>query len=109
MATYSRGDVVLVRYPFSDLTTIKVRPAVIVHVPHPSEDCIVVPLTSRTAGLLPGEFELVEWQAAGLRVSTAVKRGIYTVHQSLIVKTVGQLAPSDLVRLSASLQGWLGF
>jgi mRNA interferase MazF len=109
MAIYSRGDVVLVRYPFSDLTSIKVRPAVIVHSPHPSEDCIVVPLTSQIAGLLPGEFELAKWQAAGLHVPTAVKRGIYTIHQSLIVKTVRQLAPSDLVRLSASLQGWVGF
>lgn len=30
MSNYSRGEVVLVRYPFSDLSGSKVRPAVIV-------------------------------------------------------------------------------
>ena len=62
MAIGSSGDVGRVRSPVSDLTSIKVRLAVIVH----------------------------------------------TVHQSLVVKTVGQLAPLDRVRLSASLHGWLG-
>jgi mRNA interferase MazF len=39
MPTCSRGDVVLVRYPFSDLSSLKVRPAVVVNAHHASEDC----------------------------------------------------------------------
>lgn len=38
MKSYSRGEVVLVRYPFSDLSGSKVRPAVIVNAPHTSQD-----------------------------------------------------------------------
>lgn len=34
MPTCSRGDVVLVRYPFSDLSSLKVRPAVVVNAHH---------------------------------------------------------------------------
>jgi mRNA interferase MazF len=109
MANYSSGDVVLVRYPFSDLSSAKVRPAVIIHAPHPSSDCIIVPLTSLIGGLLPGEFELAEWQTAGLHVPTVVKRGVYTVHQDLIMKAVGRLAATDLERMRSALQGWLGF
>ena len=73
MPSSSKNDIVLIQYPFSDLSAAKVRPAVVVHAPHPSQDSLIVPLTSRTTGLLPGEFLLSEWKAAGLNVPTAVK------------------------------------
>ncbi len=80
MPNYSKNDdVILVRYPFSDLSNFKVRPAIVVNAKHISQDIFIVPLTSKTNSLLPGEFILVEWQAAGLNVPSAVKRGIYTV------------------------------
>jgi hypothetical protein len=28
-----------------------------------------------------------DWQAAGLNVATAVKRGIFTIHQDLIIRS----------------------
>jgi mRNA interferase MazF len=34
MLSYSKNDVILVRYPFSDLSSSKVRPAVVVSAPH---------------------------------------------------------------------------
>ena len=58
MPNYSRGDVLLVRYPFTDLSGVKVRPAVVIQAPHPSQDNFVVPLTSRLIALQPGEFAL---------------------------------------------------
>ena len=79
MPNYLKNDVVLVRYPFSDLSNFKVRPAIVVNAKHIFQDILIVPLTSKTNSLLPGEFILVEWQAAGLNVPSAVKRGIYTV------------------------------
>jgi len=108
MPSFSKDDVVLVRYPFSDLTATKIRPAVVVNAPHVSEDCLVVPLTSRTAPLLPGEFVLADWAAAGLHVASAAKRGIYTVHFSLIIKSVGRLSAEDSTSLGRSIRTWLG-
>ncbi len=89
---YSKGEVVLVRYPFSDLSGAKVRPAVIVSEPHTYQDIVIVPLTSRTATLLAGEFVLADWKHANLHIASAVKRGLYTVHESLIAKRVGRLS-----------------
>jgi mRNA interferase MazF len=40
------NEIILVRYPFSDLSGAKVRPAVIVSAPHVSQDIFVVPLTT---------------------------------------------------------------
>ena len=48
MPSFSKSEVVLVRYPFSDLTAAKVRPAVIVGVFERSPDYLIVPLTSHT-------------------------------------------------------------
>lgn len=67
-------------YPFSNLSNAKVRPAVVVNAPHVSQDYFIVPLTSKTTGLLLGEFVLTDWWTSGLNVPTAVKRGLYTVH-----------------------------
>jgi mRNA interferase MazF len=108
MPSYSRSDVVLVRYPFSDLTSAKVRPAVVVSVTHPRDDYLIVPLTSRVADLQPGEFVLSDWRVAGLNVASAVKRGIYTIHASLVLQAVGQLSSSDARQVDESLRRWLG-
>ncbi|WP_313654565.1 type II toxin-antitoxin system PemK/MazF family toxin [Planktothrix agardhii] len=108
MPSYSKNDIILVRYPFSDLSSSKVRPAVMVSAPHPSQDILIVPLTSRTESLLDGEFLLSDWSVAGLNVATAVKRGLYTVHESLIIKVIGKLSNVDADYLQQSLRGWLG-
>ena len=107
MANYSKGSVVLVRFPFTDLTGTKVRPAVVVSAPHQSADVFIVPLTSKTNRLLAGEFVMQEWQAAGLNVSTAVKRGIFTIRQDLIIRKVGSITSSDAHALENSLRAWL--
>ncbi|MFH1860659.1 MAG: type II toxin-antitoxin system PemK/MazF family toxin [bacterium] len=109
MHNYSKSDVILVHYPFVDLSTSKVRPAVVVSASHISEDVFVVPLTSKIISLLPGEFVLTHWADAGLNVTTAIKRGIYTVNRSLIIKKVGNLSTSDTKSLENSLRKWLGF
>ena len=66
MPAYSTHDVVLVRYPFSDVSAAKVRPAAVVSARHVSHDRFVVPLTSRISGLVAGEFVLADWAGAGL-------------------------------------------
>jgi hypothetical protein len=75
MPSYLKNDIILVRYPFSDLSGSKVRPAVVVNTPHVSQDIFIIPLTSKTKSLFAGEFVLSDWVAAGLNVETAVKRG----------------------------------
>ncbi|MBP1468432.1 type II toxin-antitoxin system PemK/MazF family toxin [Candidatus Chloroploca sp. M-50] len=107
MPTYSQHNLILVRYPFSDLSSSKVRPAIVVNGPHISHDLMIVPLTSRMTGLLPGEFILTEWRRAGLNVPSAVKRGLYTVEAGLVIKLLGQLAHSDAQHLEATLREWL--
>lgn len=108
MPNYSKHDIILVRYPFSDLSASKVRPAVIVSAPHPSQDLFITPLTSKINSLLAGEFILSNWAESGLNVATAVKRGVYTVHERLVIKVIGQLNTTDANQLEESLRYWFG-
>jgi mRNA interferase MazF len=107
MPNYFKTNVVLVKYPFSDLSSSKVRPAVVVSAPHISQDIMITPLTSKINSLLDGEFILSGWLEAGLNVETAVKRGIYNVHESLIIRKIGVLVEADAEQLERSLQSWL--
>jgi mRNA interferase MazF len=74
---------------------------------HPSPDLLIVPLTSRTESLYPGEFKLTDWAKAGLNVPTTVKRGIYTIEESLVIKGIGKLVPADAKQVEQSVRDWL--
>lgn len=104
MPSFCRNDVILVAYPFSDRTGVKVRPAVVVSGEHRSQDVFVVPLTSKADRLLDGEFSLADWQGAGLNVASVVKPGLYTIHESLVIKMVGRLVLDDASRVDAALR-----
>lgn len=58
MISFERGDVVLLPFPFSDQTESKVRPGIIAHSSYPSEDLLVIGITSVGDTLRPGEFAI---------------------------------------------------
>lgn len=72
-----RGDVALVPFPFSDLSTTKVRPAVVIssELYHSTEpDLILAAITSRISAVSdPLDYILQDWQSAGLRYPSAFK------------------------------------
>jgi mRNA interferase MazF len=102
--SFSRNEIVLLPIPFTDLTSRKVRPAVVVgHGRHPG-DLFVVPISS----VLP-RVELVfqDWSSAGLNVPCGLKSQLATIEQRLVVKSVGILSARDGSALDACLRGWL--
>jgi mRNA interferase MazF len=98
----SRNDVVLLPIPFTDLTSRKVRPAIVIG--KNGNDLFLVPISSVLANT---DFPLVEWQAAGLNVPTGVKAQLATVEEKLVVKIVGQLTGNDTKVLNGRLREWL--
>jgi mRNA interferase MazF len=107
MPSFSKNDIVLIRYPFSEITGSKVRPGIILSNPHASNDYLIAPLTSKIGNLRADEFILANWTSAGLNVPSAVKRGVYTVHSSLILKPVGHLSVRDSEQLAKAIKEWL--
>lgn len=98
----SRNDVVLLPIPFSDLTSRKVRPAVVIG--RRGADLFLVPISSVLANT---DFVLHEWQAAGLNVPCGVKAQLATVEERLVLKIVGRLANADVQSLNERLRLWL--
>jgi len=100
----SRDDIVLLPIPFTDLSSRKVRPAIVIGFGSHPDDLFVVPLTSQLAKV---DFTLANWQGAGLNVPTGVKAQIATVESSLVVKVVGHLTSRDRSTLDNHLRRWL--
>jgi mRNA interferase MazF len=110
MPHYSKGDVVLVKYPFTDHSNYKVRPAVVISSPGQNyNDFFVVPLTSRSSNLSTHEFVLEDWKSAGLNVPSAVKRGIALLDGDVVLKSTGSLSAFDFEQLKIRLRAWLDF
>jgi mRNA interferase MazF len=102
--SFSRGEIVLLPIPFTDLTSRKVRPAVVIGHSSHTGDLFVIPISS----VLPNvDFRLQAWRAAGLNVPCGVKSQIATIEDRLVVKLVGLLAPPDSVTLEQRLRTWL--
>ncbi|MEQ1922368.1 MAG: type II toxin-antitoxin system PemK/MazF family toxin [Pyrinomonadaceae bacterium] len=106
MPNFSRNEIVLIRFPFSDLSNSKIRPAIVVSSAHTSRDIFLVPLTSKVANLREGEFVLGDWVGAGLNVPSSVKRGIFSLQDTMVIRSVGALKAADIVQLNASLRLW---
>jgi mRNA interferase MazF len=109
--TYSRGDVVLVKFIFSDETGAKRRPAVVVS----SEDyqqgrreAIIAAVTSNTKRPLTGDHTIASWRAAGLLYPSVSTGIIRTIKHDMIARRIGRLGRSDLREVSNSLRSSLG-
>jgi mRNA interferase MazF len=98
----SRNDVVLLPIPFTDLTSRKVRPAIVVG--RKGADLFLVPISSVLSNT---DFILQEWRVAGLNVSSGVKAQLATVEDRLVVKIVGRLTPNDTKTLDEHLRNWM--
>jgi mRNA interferase MazF len=98
----SKNDVVLLPIPFTDLTSRKVRPAIVVG--KKGMDLFLVPVSSVLANT---DFPLKEWRAAGLNVPSGIKAQLATVEERLVLKIVGRLAGGDIKALDAGLRNWL--
>ncbi len=98
----SRNEVILLPIPFSDLTSRKVRPAIVVG--RNVNDLFLVPVSSQMQNVA---FPLQDWRGAGLNVPCGVKPQIATVEERLVVKTVGRIGALDEQVLNEHLRRWL--
>lgn len=103
-----RGDIVLVPFPFSDLSTAKVRPALVVssaqyHQDEP--DLLLAALTSNVAaatGVL--DYPLQQWKQAGLKFPSAFKPVLFTLDPQRVMHLIGVMPPSELAEIDKRLK-----
>ncbi len=104
--SYKRGDVVLVPFPFTDLSAVKQRPAVVLS-PDAfnanNSDAVLAAITSHVPAKL-SEYELAiaanELAACGLPKPSVVKASkLVTLHQAIIRRKIGAMPLPTVARI----------
>lgn len=95
------GEIVLVRFPFSDIAAAKKRPALVLARTIRSQRhrlTTVAMITSQIETLkLDGDVLLKDWKAASLLHPSLLRLAkVATVDEQLIDKTIGRLSTHDL-------------
>ncbi len=111
MTVYSRGDVVLVGFVFSDESGKKLRPAVVISSPayhRARQEVIVAAVTSNTQQRLFGDHLLAEWKRAGLLFPSVVTGILRTIKRTMIDRRLGSISKSDMERINGALRHSLG-
>lgn len=103
-----RGDVVLVPFPYAELTATKARPAVVVSTATftAAEGRIIVAgITSNIAAHRNAtSYELGNWAAAGLKKPSVVTAWLATLSPDLVQFKVGRLTTHDLQAVEKRLR-----
>ena len=99
MTSFSRGDVVLVKFVFADEKGVKQRPGLIVSTDkyqHGRRETILAAITSNIGRLLVGDHKIKAWRESGLLYPSIVTGIVRTIKHDMIASKMGELPPSEL-------------
>jgi mRNA interferase MazF len=112
MSNPSPGEIWLVRFPFSDLTATKVRPALVLAMHR--QDVIILGIFSKIPpGTLSKNWVLVadtqpQFSQTGLKKSSVIRADkVATVHQSIFQMQLGILPPDQMPPVKTALRNAL--
>lgn len=103
--SFSIGEVILLPIPFTDLSSRKVRPAIVIGQSPYAGDLFVVPISSQLPNV---DVVLLDWRAAGLNVQCGIKPQLATIESKLVIKSIGVLSKRDNESCKNRLRAWLG-
>ena len=101
-----KGDIVLVPFPFTDLTGIKLRPGLILWVDNAGNDITLCFISSQNITTLTSEEFLLdpsdtEFAVTGLKVASKVKvTRVVTMERRLITRRIGKLGANQIQQLN---------
>jgi mRNA interferase MazF len=106
MSSFKTGAVVLVKFPFTNLESVKKRPALVLkEVKFTSKInlILIAMITSQIEKIrIEGDTELLLWEKSGLIHPSIVRLSKNTtIEDTLIEKQLGRLTPSDLEKVAA--------
>ena len=111
MTAYSRSDVVLVGFVFSDESGRKLRPALVLSSPayhRGRQEVIVAAITSNVRRRLFGDHLIADWKGAGLLFPSLVTGILRTIKRTMIDRKLGTMPKSDMQAVDRELRRSLG-
>lgn len=100
MAGFIKGDVVVVPFPFSDLSESKRRPALVL-ANLPGNDILLCQITSQnTRDMFSVPLTVADFVKGSLPVASNIRpTRIFTADKRIIIKTSGTVAPIIIQRV----------
>lgn len=98
MGRFVKGDVVVLPFPFSDLSATKKRPALVIATASPHDDVILCMITSRnTTDINAVPFTRSDFAGGSLpRDGNIRPNRLFTADANIILRTAGRLSPNKL-------------
>lgn len=105
MGTFVRGQVVVLPFPYSDLTEAKPRPALILADLGSYNDLILCMITAKRSDPFCVEITNADFESGGLPQAYSYVRvyRLFTAHATTVKRTVGQLKQSKIDEIMAQL------
>ncbi len=106
-----QGDVVLVRFIFTDETGAKRRPAVILSTSdyhQGRQEAIISAITSNVQRQLVGDHLIEGWQEAGLLFPSTATGIIRTIKKAMIERHLGKMPTADMQAIQTKIRHVLG-
>jgi mRNA interferase MazF len=108
------GQVVLFRFPQTDLISGKLRPALLIEkVPGPHDDWLICMISSQIQQSIPDFDEMVEadsedFTISGLKVRSVIRIGrLAVVEGTVLLGVLGEISVERLQRIRNRLAAWL--
>jgi mRNA interferase MazF len=103
MNEYNFGDVVLVKFPFTDSSETKKRPALILK---DTQDGDVI--VNRITGQIKDtneDIKIINWKESGLLIASTIRiHKIATINKKLIERRLGSLSNHDVEIISKKIK-----
>ncbi len=99
MTHYKQWDIVLVPFPFTDLSTNKKRPSLVIspNQCNVEQDAVIAFITSNLdVKSRFGDYLIQEWKKANLPKPSLIRMKFATIDQSIIIKKLGALPDKDI-------------
>lgn len=96
---FKRYDIILVRFPFSDLKDSKIRPALVIK-PLEGENTILCQITTKRRGISKYEVVLKRKNCEGnIQFDSNVYLDmIFTLHESLVLDKIGYVKDENVIK-----------
>jgi len=103
---YKKRDIILVPFPFTDLSTNKRRPSLIISPDdfNQSDDSIIAFITSNIPDQLRfGDYSIKDWKNSGLPLPSIIRMKFATISNSIVIRKLGKLSENDIINFENHL------
>jgi len=105
--TFKAFDVVVVPFPFTDKTTTKRRPALVLSQANSFNKriahSVLAMITSASNSDWPLDIEIEDIDAAGLPYASIVRMKLFTLDDQLVIRKAGSLSTKDQIAVTKAL------